>query len=49
MAAQLRGVFQDAVLDMTESWLWELANQLGNRVPDPIDYVEMRRRTFGRR
>jgi germacradienol/geosmin synthase len=32
---------------MTSSWLWELANQAQHRVPDPIDYVEMRRRTFG--
>jgi germacradienol/geosmin synthase len=36
-----------AVLEMTESWLWELANQAANRIPDPIDYVEMRRKTFG--
>ncbi len=32
---------------MTESWLWELANQAANRIPDPVDYVEMRRKTFG--
>jgi germacradienol/geosmin synthase len=32
---------------MTSSWLWELVNQAQNRIPDPIDYVEMRRRTFG--
>ncbi len=32
---------------MTSSWLWELANQAQQRVPDPVDYVEMRRRTFG--
>lgn len=32
---------------MTESWLWELANQAQNRIPDPVDYVEMRRATFG--
>ncbi|WIV58167.1 terpene synthase family protein [Amycolatopsis nalaikhensis] len=36
-----------AVEKMTSSWLWELANQAQNRIPDPIDYVEMRRRTFG--
>jgi germacradienol/geosmin synthase len=39
--------FQAAVLDMTDSWLWELANQAQHRIPDPIDYVEMRRKTFG--
>ncbi|WP_223205899.1 germacradienol/geosmin synthase Cyc2 [Streptomyces xanthii] len=32
---------------MTESWVWELANQIQNRVPDPVDYLEMRRATFG--
>ncbi|MFP2926097.1 family 2 encapsulin nanocompartment cargo protein terpene cyclase [Pyxidicoccus sp. 3LG] len=42
-----RSLFRKAIQDMTESWLWELANQTQNRIPDPIDYVEMRRRTFG--
>lgn len=32
---------------MIDSWLWELVNQAQNRVPDPVDYVEMRRATFG--
>lgn len=32
---------------MTQSWLWELSNQLQNRVPDPVDYLEMRRTTIG--
>ena len=39
--------FRTAIRDMTESWLWELANQMQNRVPDPVDYIEMRRKTFG--
>jgi germacradienol/geosmin synthase len=42
-----RREFRAAVMRMTESWLWELANHAENRIPDPIDYVEMRRRTFG--
>ncbi|MEV6900995.1 germacradienol/geosmin synthase [Amycolatopsis sp. NPDC051372] len=42
-----RRAFRKAVVDMCESWLWELANQAENRIPDPIDYVEMRRKTFG--
>ncbi|MFY2563274.1 family 2 encapsulin nanocompartment cargo protein terpene cyclase [Corallococcus terminator] len=42
-----RNLFRKAIQDMTESWLWELANQIQNRVPDPVDYVEMRRKTFG--
>ncbi len=32
---------------MLDSWLWELDNQRHNRIPDPVDYVEMRRHTFG--
>ncbi|GIJ74812.1 terpene synthase family protein [Virgisporangium ochraceum] len=47
MAPGARAGFRRAVLDMTDSWLWELANVTQNRVPDPIDYLEMRRRTFG--
>jgi len=42
-----RRMFRKAVEVMTESWLWELANQIQNRIPDPVDYVEMRRKTFG--
>lgn len=41
-----RGLRQ-AITDMTESWVWELFNQAHNRIPDPVDYLEMRRRTFG--
>ena len=32
---------------MTSGWLWELANRYDNRIPDPVVYVEMRRRTVG--
>ncbi|MFJ6433085.1 germacradienol/geosmin synthase [Streptomyces sp. NPDC091416] len=42
-----RRAFRKTVEDMTASWLWELANQAQNRIPDPVDYVEMRRMTFG--
>jgi germacradienol/geosmin synthase len=42
-----RRSFRAAVEDMCESWLWEVANQKLNRVPDPVDYIEMRRSTFG--
>lgn len=47
MRPDARARFRQAVEDMTSSWLWELANQAQNRIPDPIDYVEMRRQTFG--
>ncbi|WP_069767609.1 germacradienol/geosmin synthase Cyc2 [Streptomyces sp. LUP30] len=47
MSPDQRRTLRDAVDVMTESWVWELSNQLQNRVPDPIDYLEMRRATFG--
>ncbi|ADJ43139.1 terpene synthase [Amycolatopsis mediterranei S699] len=47
MPTENRRAVRRAVESMTSSWLWELANQAQNRIPDPIDYVEMRRRTFG--
>ncbi|MDN0197294.1 germacradienol/geosmin synthase Cyc2 [Streptomyces sp. S.PNR 29] len=47
MTPEARRGLKDAVNTMTESWLWELSNQLQNRVPDPVDYLEMRRETFG--
>ncbi|MFF4832950.1 germacradienol/geosmin synthase Cyc2 [Streptomyces sp. NPDC001315] len=47
MTPEARGTLRDAVNVMTESWVWELSNQLQNRVPDPVDYLEMRRATFG--
>ncbi|MFZ0041787.1 MAG: germacradienol/geosmin synthase, partial [Solirubrobacteraceae bacterium] len=42
-----RRTFRRAITDMTNSWIWELGNQAQNRIPDPIDYIEMRRKTFG--
>ncbi|ALG15446.1 terpene synthase family protein [Kibdelosporangium phytohabitans] len=47
MPVPARAEFRGAVSSMLDSWLWELFNQAENRVPDPVDYVEMRRRTFG--
>lgn len=42
-----RQVFRAAVERMTTSWIWELQNHIQQRIPDPVDYVEMRRLTFG--
>ena len=42
-----RRQFRTAVEEMTTSWVWELANKIQHRVPDPVDYLEMRRKTFG--
>jgi germacradienol/geosmin synthase len=47
MSESTRRRLRSAVESMTESWLWELVNHIQNRIPDPIDYIEMRRRTFG--
>jgi germacradienol/geosmin synthase len=47
MTVPARQQFRTAVEDMTSSWLWELANQAQHRIPDPVDYIEMRRKTFG--
>ncbi|MFI1715228.1 germacradienol/geosmin synthase [Streptomyces litmocidini] len=32
---------------MLDSWMWEMHNVVQHRVPDPVDYIEMRRSTFG--
>ncbi|TDC62785.1 hypothetical protein E1200_24600 [Actinomadura sp. GC306] len=42
-----RREFRAAVENMVESWVWELNNHLQGRIPDPVDYIEMRRHTFG--
>ncbi|MEU1377135.1 germacradienol/geosmin synthase [Streptomyces triculaminicus] len=47
MGEEARRTFRAAIETMVESWLWELANQKANRVPEPVDYIEMRRKTFG--
>ncbi|WP_042393163.1 terpene synthase family protein [Streptacidiphilus carbonis] len=47
MEPSSRRRFRHTVESMTDSWLWELDNRRLNRIPDPVDYVEMRRRTFG--
>ncbi len=47
MSADKRAQFRGHVQDMHDSWLWELANRIQNRIPDPVDYIEMRRKTFG--
>ncbi|WP_030688988.1 terpene synthase family protein [Streptomyces globisporus] len=47
MPAEARAQLRTALDAMLDSWLWELHNQAQHRVPDPVDYVEMRRTTFG--
>ncbi|MEU8772586.1 germacradienol/geosmin synthase [Streptomyces sp. NPDC048606] len=45
--AAVRAEFGATVVSMLESWVWEVENQAAHRVPDPVDYAEMRRSTFG--
>jgi germacradienol/geosmin synthase len=47
MPMQARREFRSAVEVMIDAWLWELVNMAQNRIPDPVDYIEMRRKTFG--
>lgn len=42
-----RAVFRTAIEKMVGSWVWEMENHALNRIPDPVDYIEMRRDTFG--
>lgn len=47
MDREQRRTMRRSVDVMTASWVWELSNQIQHRVPDPVDYLEMRRDTFG--
>ncbi|MEU3608671.1 germacradienol/geosmin synthase [Streptomyces sp. NPDC035033] len=47
MRPEARAELWTALDAMLESWMWELHDQAQHRVPDPVDYVEMRRSTFG--
>ncbi|MEU8434026.1 germacradienol/geosmin synthase [Streptomyces sp. NPDC029216] len=47
MTAAGREEFRATMVSMLESWVWEVENQFHRRIPDPVDYAEMRRRTFG--
>jgi germacradienol/geosmin synthase len=42
-----RRTLREDIDTLTASWVWELHNRLQHRIPDPVDYVEMRRDTFG--
>ena len=47
MSPAARPQLRRSVETMLGSWLWELTNHIQHRLPDPVDYVEMRRKTFG--
>ncbi|MFE2407229.1 germacradienol/geosmin synthase [Kitasatospora sp. NPDC059408] len=45
MEAAARAELRSTIVVMLESWLWEVANRVHHRIPDPVDYLEMRRST----
>jgi germacradienol/geosmin synthase len=47
MATSQKDEFRKAVTVMVDGWLWELDGRFLHRIPDPVDYLEMRRHTFG--
>ncbi|AUG75629.1 geosmin synthase [Kitasatospora sp. MMS16-BH015] len=47
MTREQRARFRWACDQLVESWWWEFGNLVAHRVPDPVDYLEMRRKTFG--
>ncbi|MGW0662344.1 terpene synthase family protein [Streptodolium elevatio] len=47
MPRRVRQDYHDSVRKMLDGFVWEVANLSHHRVPDPIDYIEMRRATFG--
>lgn len=49
LSAEARIPLRNDLQDLIESWLWRLLNLVQNRIPDPVDYLEMRRRMFGAR
>ncbi|MCB5182049.1 terpene synthase family protein [Streptomyces antimicrobicus] len=49
MGPSAREEFRAAVVGMLDSWVWEVDNATVGRIPDPVDYAEMRRWTFGSR
>ena len=47
MSDELRHRFPDCVMEFAGGNLWELHNSAEHRIPDPVDYIEMRRKTSG--
>ena len=47
MSLDEQRLFRKVVEEMIGSWVWEVFNQAQNRITDPIDYIEMRRKTSG--
>ena len=42
-----RYLFRKVIQGMVGSWVLEIPDRIQNRIPDPIDYIELRRKTSG--
>jgi germacradienol/geosmin synthase len=47
LTGEARQELRQAVDALLDAWLWELHGTVQHRVPDPVDYLEMRRSTYG--
>ncbi|MFK0730093.1 MAG: germacradienol/geosmin synthase [Gloeotrichia echinulata HAB0833] len=47
VSANIQQQMRSSMTELVESCVWELNNQIYNRIPDPIDYIETRLKTFG--
>ncbi|WP_446367008.1 terpene synthase family protein [Coleofasciculus sp. G3-WIS-01] len=47
LSAEDKEEMRGLLVKIFESWAWQLDHQAQNRIPDPIDYVETRIKTFG--
>lgn len=47
MPPKVRDRFPDHVMEFARGNLWELGNNLRDHVPDPVEYLDQRRRTAG--
>ncbi|WP_436789605.1 terpene synthase family protein [Yinghuangia sp. YIM S10712] len=44
---EVRRAHRQSITSMLDGMVWEVANLAKQQAPDPVDYIEMRRRTFG--
>lgn len=47
MSESWRRWYSDWLHDVSEGFLWEIFNLIERRISDPVDYIEMRRKTNG--
>jgi germacradienol/geosmin synthase len=47
LSASEQLLFRKIIESLISSWVWELSSRVQNRLPDPIEYIEMRRKTSG--